>query len=71
MKAIIAVWAGEGTAQLTKAGYRAGEEIDEVRVWAVAEKLFRAGLNVMVYRGTFSTGPGIIMYVDTRRFQQR
>jgi hypothetical protein len=71
MKAVIALWAGEGLAQLKTAGYRAGEEIDESRVWEVAQDLFKTGLNVMVYHGTFQIGPSIILFVDTQRFQQR
>jgi hypothetical protein len=71
MKAVIAVWAGEGSAQLKSAGYRAGEEIDETRVWEVTQEIFKTGLNVMVYHGTSQNGPSIILFVDTQRFQQR
>jgi hypothetical protein len=46
-------------------GYQNGERIDE-DLFKVAEKIFNAGLNVMIIRGTYS----ITLWVNDKRFIQ-
>jgi hypothetical protein len=66
-KASIYCWTGEGKEILEHNGYKDRQEIDPNSVFVVAQKLFDAGLNVMVYHSTES----ITLFVDTERFQQR
>ncbi|MBE3084620.1 MAG: hypothetical protein IMZ64_00200 [Bacteroidetes bacterium] len=67
MNASIYCWAGEGKEILQRNGYDDRQEIDPNSVFVVAQKLFEAGLNVMVYHSEKS----VILFVDTKRFTQR
>ena len=67
MKTSIYCWAGSGKEILKQNGYEDRQEIDSESVFVVAQKLFEAGLNVMVYHSEKS----VVLYVDTVRFSQR
>ncbi len=67
MKALIHLWAGSGEAQLSLLGYTPNQEIDPTQVFQIASLIFDVGLNVMISHGS----DYIILWVDTKRFQQR
>ena len=61
-------WAHEGEEGIRKAGF-AHNELYNGDPFRAARKLFDAGLNVMVYH--VADSPAIILFVDTKKFQQR
>lgn len=67
MKAIIHLWAGDGEAQLSLIGLTPGKDIEPDQLLTTVGLIFDIGLNVMLYHGTEK----IIIWVDTKRFQQR
>lgn len=70
MKVKVFDWCGETHQQLAALEYenRKVLEVDEKEVWAIAQRIFATGLNVLLYHAADGS---IVIGVDTKRFQMR
>ena len=73
---IIIDWAYEAKGKLEELGYSQCKE-DPLQyqskgqnVWVTAQDIFDGGLNVLVWHGETNDAPDVL-FVDTKRFQQR
>ncbi len=69
-KTVISLWAMDGGHILEKAGYRHNQEfenLDEVEVFQLAQRIFNSGLNVMLLHREKM----ILILADTKAFSTR
>jgi len=67
MRVTIWDWAYEAKETLRALGYEHGQQIEDCNPFDVAENIFSAGLNVMV----FHTPEDVVVAADTKRFGSR
>ena len=65
--AVIFSWDGGYVFEERGLPYRQNQEIEDINIYQVAQEIFNTGLNVMLMH----CDPGIVVAVDTKRFQQR
>jgi hypothetical protein len=67
-KTEIFLWVSEVAQKLEKLGYKDRQKIAAEDVFQVMQNIFEVGLNVMLYH---NDDESTVLFVDTRRFQQR